>query len=56
LDAIAEAAHGLDHVDADLLAQPADEDLDGVRIAIEVLVIEMLDPARCATRLRPCDA
>src|ERR1700722_1040417 len=40
---IAEPAHGLDHVDAELLADAADEDLDGVRVAVEILVIEMLD-------------
>ncbi len=40
---IAEPAHGLDHLDVQLLAQPADEDLDGVGIAVEVLVVEMLD-------------
>src|SRR5882762_5475663 len=40
---VAEAAHGLDDVDAELLADAADEDLDGVGIAVEVLVVEMLD-------------
>src|SRR5262245_56383274 len=39
---IAEAAHGLDHVDAELLADAADEYLDGVAVAVEVLVVEML--------------
>src|SRR5665213_4243103 len=41
--AIAEATHGLDDVDRQLLAQPADEDLDGVGIAVEVLVVEVFD-------------
>ena len=40
---IAEPAHGLDDVDAELLADAADEHLDGVGIAVEVLVVEMLD-------------
>src|SRR5262245_6207924 len=40
---IAEPAHGLDDVDAELLADAADEHLDGVGVAIEILVIEMLD-------------
>ena len=40
---IAKSAHGLDDVDAELLADAADEDFDGVGIAIEVLVVEMLD-------------
>src|ERR1700687_5451332 len=40
---IAEPAHGLDDVHAELLADAADEDLDGVGVAVEVLVVEMLD-------------
>src|SRR4051794_13648951 len=40
---IAEPAHGLDDVDAELLADPADEHLDGVAVAVEILVVEMLD-------------
>src|SRR3972149_11239096 len=40
---VAEAANGLNHVDAELLAQPADEDLDRVGGAVEILVVEMLD-------------
>src|SRR6516225_9146494 len=40
---VAKAANGLDHVRGDLLAQPADEHFDGVGIAIEVLLVEMLD-------------
>ena len=42
-DDVAEAARGLDDVDAELLAQPADEDFDRVGIAVEVLLVEMLD-------------
>ena len=40
---VAEPAHGLDHVDAELLADAADEHLDGVGVAVEVLVVEVLD-------------
>ncbi len=39
---IAEAADRLDDLDPELLAHAADEDLDRVGIAIEVLVVEML--------------
>src|SRR5918996_4351322 len=52
-DAVAESARRLDHVDAELPAQAADEHLDGVGIPVEVLVVQMLgqlgarhDPAR----------
>src|SRR5262252_10934408 len=40
---IAEPAHGLDDIDAELFADAADEHLDGIGVAIEVLVVEMLD-------------
>src|SRR5215210_6347988 len=40
---ITETAHGLDDVDAELLADAADKHFDGVGIAVEVLVVEMLD-------------
>src|SRR5712691_1386803 len=40
---IAEPAHGLDDVDAELLADAADENFDGVGIAVEILIVEMLD-------------
>src|SRR3954464_7379559 len=40
---IAKSPHGLDDVDAELLANAPDEDFDGVGIPIEVLVVEMLD-------------
>src|ERR1700752_4399909 len=39
---VAEAAHGLDHVDAELAADAADEDLDRVGVAVEILVVEVL--------------
>src|SRR6185503_13476991 len=42
-DAVAEAAHRLDQLGRDLLAKAADEDLDGVGVAVEVLVVEMFD-------------
>src|SRR5256885_11300741 len=40
---IAQAADGLDDLDAELLANAADEHLDGVGVAVEVLVVEVLD-------------
>src|ERR1700674_1161022 len=40
---VTEATHGLDHVVAELLAQAANEHLDGIGIAVEVLIVEMLD-------------
>ena len=42
LDAIAEAAHGLDERRAELAPQPRDEHFDGVRVAIEVLRVDVL--------------
>src|SRR4029079_17421989 len=41
--AVAKSAHGLNDVDGDFLAQAPDEHLDGVRIAVEILLVEMLD-------------
>src|SRR5258708_29607422 len=43
---ITEAAHGLDDLDAELLADTADKHLDGIGIAVEVLVVKMLDKFR----------
>src|ERR1700722_18906904 len=43
LDDVAEASRGLDDVDAKLLAQSPHEDLDRIRIAVEVLLVEMDD-------------
>src|ERR1700688_579878 len=40
---ITEAAHGLDDFDPEFLADAADEHFDGVAIAIEVLIVKMLD-------------
>src|SRR5579862_6157803 len=42
-DPVAEPAHRLDDVDRQFLAQPPDEHLDGVGVAVEVLVVEVLD-------------
>src|SRR6476469_182070 len=43
LEAVTEAADGGDDVSAELLADACDEDLDRVRIAVEILVVDMLD-------------
>src|SRR5689334_890547 len=40
---VAQPTYGLDHVGRDLLAQTADEHLDGVAVAVEVLLVEVLD-------------
>src|SRR6476659_4102534 len=40
---VAQAADGLDHVGRNLLAQPADEHLDGIAVAVEVLLVKVLD-------------
>src|ERR1700748_1606072 len=40
---IAQPSDGLDDVDVQLLADTADKDLDGVRVAVEILVVEMFD-------------
>src|SRR5215470_1028446 len=40
---VAQAANGLDHIGRDLFSQPSDEDLDGVGVAVEILLIKMLD-------------
>src|SRR4029079_15348539 len=42
-DAISHAADGMEDVDAEFLAQPPDKHFDGVRAAVEILVVEMLD-------------
>ena len=42
-DRIAEAARGLDDVDAELLAQSPDEHFDRVRVAVEILLVQMFD-------------
>src|SRR5579871_4915309 len=40
---ISETAHGLDDVDVELLADTSHEHLDGVGVAVKILVVEMLD-------------
>src|SRR5271154_5893410 len=42
-DRVAEGACGLGDVHAELLAQPADEHLNRIRVAVEILLVQMLD-------------
>src|SRR3954451_2322749 len=42
-ETVAQATHRPDHVSRDFLPQAADEDLDGIAVAIEVLDVEVLD-------------
>src|SRR5262245_59734706 len=49
--AVPHAAHRLDHVDAHLLAQASDKHLDRIGIAVEILVVEMLDQFRARDHL-----
>ena len=51
LEAVAEAADGGDDVGAELLADAGDEHFDGVRIAVEILVVDMLDQLGAADHL-----
>src|SRR3954463_7440437 len=51
LEAVAEAADGGDDVGAELLADAGDEHLDGVRIAVEILIVNMLDQLGAADHL-----
>src|SRR5689334_8556897 len=43
---VAQPPYRLNHVDTELLANPSDEYLDGVGIAIEILVVKVLDQLR----------
>ncbi len=43
LNDIAEAARGLDDIDAELAAQPPDEHFDRVEVAVEILVVKVFD-------------
>src|SRR5262249_31173598 len=43
---VAQPPYRLDHVDTQLLADAADEDLDRVGIAVEVLIVKVLDELR----------
>src|SRR4051812_13322021 len=40
---IAEPADGLDDVNAELFTNASDEDFDRIRIAVEILVVQMFD-------------
>src|SRR6185312_69093 len=40
--AVTKAAHGMDQVGVQFLAQAADKDFDGVGIAVEILIVKML--------------
>src|SRR4029079_9194982 len=42
-EAVAEPADSLDEIDGKLLAQAPDEHLDGIGVAVEILLVEMLD-------------
>ena len=41
--AVSESAHRLDNVDAELATDTPDEHLDGIGIAVEILIVKMLD-------------
>src|SRR5215469_8475596 len=41
--AIAKATHRLNQIGVQLSAQPSDEDLDCIRVAVEILIVKMLD-------------
>src|SRR5471032_1872402 len=43
VETIAKAAHRLDEIYVELLAQPADKHFDRVGVAVEVLIVEMFD-------------
>src|SRR5690242_17754129 len=43
---ISQAAHRLDDLDAQLLANAADEHFDRIRIAIEILIVKMFNQLR----------
>src|SRR5260370_20050035 len=40
---IAKPAHRLDNIDSQLLADAADEHLNGIGVAVEILIVEMLN-------------
>ncbi len=42
-EAVAEPADSLDEIDGKLLAQAPDEHLDSIGVAVEILLVEMLD-------------
>src|SRR4051794_36069574 len=51
VEAVTEATDGGYHIGTQLLANAGDEDLDRVRIAVEVLVVDMLDQLGAADHL-----
>src|SRR5690348_4408178 len=51
VEAVAKSTDGCDHVGPQLLANPGDEDLDRVGIAVEILIVDMLDQFGAADHL-----
>src|SRR5690606_27084675 len=51
VEAVTEATDGGDDVGTQLLADAGDEDFDGVRIAVEILVVDVLDQLGAADHL-----
>src|SRR5690606_4742497 len=51
VEAVAKSTDGSDHVGTQLLADASDENLDRVRIAVEVLVVDVLDQLGAADHL-----
>src|SRR5665647_732157 len=51
VEAVAKSTDRRNHVGAQLLANPGDEDLDRVRIAVEILIVDMLDQFGAADHL-----
>src|SRR5687767_14562334 len=51
VEAVAKSTDGGDHVGTQLLADAGDEDLDGVGIAVEILVVDVFDQLGAADHL-----
>src|SRR5690606_2732748 len=51
VEAVAKSTDGGDHVGTQLLADAGDEDLDRVRIAVEILIVDMFDQFGAAHHL-----
>src|SRR5687767_14341800 len=51
VEAVAKSTDGSDHVGTQLLADAGDEDLDGVGIAVEILVVDVFDQLGAADHL-----
>src|SRR3546814_12435500 len=45
-EAVSQPARRADEIVADLLAQPSDEDLDRIGVAVEILLVQMFDQFR----------